>query len=98
MLAGDAFQTKAARVLEQGDGFSVYCFRQPDRAVLILQVIFEQMPARSIFDTTQIMPIEVEQIECVEDSIRGTIARGFAGSTKRLLKQPQMKRVALPTA
>ncbi|MGZ2433115.1 hypothetical protein ACVI1T_005076 [Rhizobium redzepovicii] len=46
-------------MLQQDGWFGVECFRQPDCAVFSVQRVIEEMSARSVFDTAQIVPVEI---------------------------------------
>ncbi len=78
MLADDAFQAEAADMLQQDGWFSVECFRQPDGTVFVtlwaVQRVLKEMSARSVFDTAQIVSVEIDEIESVEEGLGGPVA------------------------
>ncbi|MGZ2487278.1 hypothetical protein ACVITL_005863 [Rhizobium pisi] len=86
MLADNAFQAEPSDMLKQDGWFCVECFRQPDGIVFSVQRVMEEMPARSVFDTAQIVSVEIDEIESVEDGV--AVASLFAGCAERCCNSP----------
>ncbi|MCY1377753.1 hypothetical protein D9M69_653430 [compost metagenome] len=85
-LADNALQAEATGVIEESDRISVDIFREPDRALMAAQRVFQQMSPRPIFYAPEIMPIEIEKIEDIEDRRRSQVAGPTADRAQRVLE------------